>query len=170
MQSYFLKQISVAQYFTPKLDQYEINYSVVQQLPGHARDALVTIAYEDTNHVARAIAQLDMTYEDSRSRDGRRNPINGNASQNTTSSQGYSTTQGKTAGGWRGGAGQASNSGQAFGQSYRARGLDVSQQPWYPLPNVSRPPPVFTGDNLYVNETTINPEIGDLNQRSNLNE
>ena len=80
MQSYFLKQISVAQYFTPKLDQYEINYSVVQQLPGCARDALVTITYEDTNHVARAIAQLDMTYEDSRNRDGCRNPINGNAS------------------------------------------------------------------------------------------
>ena len=54
MQSYFFQQSTAAQYFTPKLEQYEINYSVVQQLPMRARDALVTIDYGNTNAVARA--------------------------------------------------------------------------------------------------------------------
>ena len=76
MQSYFFKQSSAAQYFTPKLEQYEINYSVVQQLPMRARDALVIINYGNTDAVARALAQLDASFEERKSRDVRRNPPN----------------------------------------------------------------------------------------------
>lgn len=98
MQSYFLRQASVAQYFSPKLDQYEINYSVVQQLPMRARDVLVTVDYAATNVVARALAQLDASYEENRNRESRRSPPQNapsnnssfNGSPNTTVSSGVS--------------------------------------------------------------------------------
>lgn len=84
MQSYYLKQVSVAQYFTPKLDEYEINYTAVQQLPMRARDALVTIDSGNTNAVARALAQLDASFEENENRDIRRNPGCRNSSYNTS--------------------------------------------------------------------------------------
>ena len=37
-----------------------------------ARDALVTIEYSDTNAVARALAQLDLSFEENRNRERRR--------------------------------------------------------------------------------------------------
>lgn len=84
MQGYFLKQVSIAQYFTPKLDEYEINYTIVQQLPMCARDALVTIDYGNTNAVARALAQLDASYEENKNRDVHRNPSSQNSSAATS--------------------------------------------------------------------------------------
>lgn len=140
MQSYFHKQASVAQYFTPKLDQYEINYSVVQQLPMRARDALVTINYGDTNAVARALAQLDASFEESKNREIRRNPPTHNSSfttsPNTSASSGgsrYASSTPNTSGN--------NNQGYSPTPAYRTRGMDVNVAEWYPLPDMSRPPP-----------------------------
>ena len=143
MQSYFLKQASGAQYFTPKLDQYEINYSVVQQLPMRARDALVTIDYGDTNAVARALAQLDLSFEENRNRESRRSPPSHNSafqpsSPNTSGNNRVShyTTSSPT--------NNNTNvpSKPSLAPAYRTRRMDVEAAPWCPWPDMSVPPPI----------------------------
>lgn len=64
MQSYFYKQIREAQYFEPPLSAYEINYTIVQQLPLRVKTNLAAINFAETNAVSRALAQLDMSQEE----------------------------------------------------------------------------------------------------------
>lgn len=64
LQTFFLKQITEAQYFNPALDPYELNYTVVQQLPVRVRESLVTADYTDTNAIAHSLSQLDMVNEE----------------------------------------------------------------------------------------------------------
>ncbi|KAK2577568.1 hypothetical protein KPH14_012858 [Odynerus spinipes] len=71
LQTFFLFQITEARWFLPKLDQYTINYRVVQQLPVRVREALVTIDFSNVSTVTTALAQLDLTYEE-RENDRRR--------------------------------------------------------------------------------------------------
>ena len=144
MQSYFFKQSSAAQYFIPKLEQYEINYSVVQQLPMRARDALVTIDYGNTNAVARALAQLDASFEESKSRDVRRNPPNSQsnlvAPPNNPGSSGGSRFPNSSANAM---VNNRPNS-VPLPAAYRARRIDCEEAPWYPWPDMSIPPPLMT--------------------------
>lgn len=64
LQTYFFKQLRDAKYFVPKLDQYEINYTIVQTLPWRVRDALATVNLADTKAVESAISYLDSCHED----------------------------------------------------------------------------------------------------------
>ena len=64
LQSYFLQQIKEAQYFLPKMESYEVNFIIVQQMPIRVREALVTVDYSSMDKVLQALAQLDATFID----------------------------------------------------------------------------------------------------------
>lgn len=72
MHSYFYKQLKETRYFDPPLTPYEINYSIIQQLPSRIRSNLSTVNFSDSNSVAQALAQIDLAQEDfERQRDSR---------------------------------------------------------------------------------------------------
>lgn len=54
----FLNKLE-AQYFQPKMDAYELHYSVVQQMPLRVREALVAVDYADGKNIIKTLAQLD---------------------------------------------------------------------------------------------------------------
>lgn len=60
MQEYFYRQVNEAQYFEPPVLPYEVNFSIIQQMPLQTRMALATIDYSQTNQVSQALAQLDL--------------------------------------------------------------------------------------------------------------
>lgn len=128
------------------MDQYEINYSVVQQLPMRARDALVTIDYGDINIVARALAQLDLSFEENRNCDPRRSLPNNNSSPNNPAHSGKNSNGPK----------EGNNPSQTA--AYRARGIEVDGQPWYSFPDFSVPPPQATANSLEISNLTIPPQ------------
>lgn len=81
LQTFFLKQITEAEYFSPPLDPYELNYTVVQQLPIRVRKSLVTVDYTDSNSIANSLSQLDMVNEE-RDRFHRATPNQNNSCNN----------------------------------------------------------------------------------------
>lgn len=64
LNSYFLNQIRDAQYFTPKLENYELHYTVIQQLPTRAREILSTVDFTDVDKITDVLSQLDVTFSD----------------------------------------------------------------------------------------------------------
>lgn len=64
LQNYFMTQIREAQYFVPKLEAYELHYTVIQQMPIRVQELLATIDYSDFNKISQALNQLDLTYAD----------------------------------------------------------------------------------------------------------
>ena len=45
---YFNEQVRMTKYISPRLDDYEVNYTIIKQLPQRARDALATADYAQT--------------------------------------------------------------------------------------------------------------------------
>lgn len=85
LQSYFLSQYKEAQYFLPIPEVYEINYSIIQQLPIRVREALTAIDYSEVNKVTQALAHLDLTHEErenSRKRQQAQNQSSNNENTN----------------------------------------------------------------------------------------
>lgn len=88
LQTYFFKQVREAKYFTPKLSQFEINYTIIQQLPWRIRDALATVNMNDLKSVENAISYLDLDFEE-RENDKRKFQ-NGNSSNKHSNTAGSS--------------------------------------------------------------------------------
>ena len=62
LQTFFLNQVKEAKYFVPKMESYEVNFSIVQQMPIRVREALVAIDFSDMNKGLQALSQLDATH------------------------------------------------------------------------------------------------------------
>lgn len=59
LQNYFMEQVREAQFFHPKLGNYQMHYCLVQQIPICAREALVPVHYNDVKINTQALSQLD---------------------------------------------------------------------------------------------------------------
>lgn len=62
LREYFLEQTRAAKYITPRMDDYEINYTIIKQLPQRVRDALSTVDYLKSDVISQALARLDASY------------------------------------------------------------------------------------------------------------
>lgn len=62
--AYFQRQVKEAQYFLPKIDDFEIHYTIISQMPIRVREALVTVDFSDYNEISQALTQLDLTFND----------------------------------------------------------------------------------------------------------
>lgn len=62
--SYFLSQVKDAQYFSPPLENYELFYTIIQQLPTRVRELLSTIDFSDLSKITQVLSQLDLTFRD----------------------------------------------------------------------------------------------------------
>lgn len=61
LQDYFTEQMRNAKFCLSFLQEYEINYLIVKQLPQRAREVLATIDYIDTAKIMQALSRLDVT-------------------------------------------------------------------------------------------------------------
>lgn len=145
LQTYYLKQAKEAQYFEPKLTDYEINYSIIQQMPVRVRENLVAIDFSDNNLVETALAQLDLAQEE-REREKRRN------SQPNNNDQAYVKVKGI---GFHGN-GQSQSESNFYGQQrqnnatyqYNNRaGVNTPNAANFCLPNTRYPPPTYYSHN-----------------------
>ncbi|XP_031779488.2 uncharacterized protein LOC116416172 [Nasonia vitripennis] len=64
LREYFLEQTRAAKYITPRMDDYEINYTIIKQLPQRVRDALSTVDYLKSDLISQALARLDASYSE----------------------------------------------------------------------------------------------------------
>ena len=64
LQSYFVEQVRMARFCLTSLQEYEINYLIVKQLPQRAREVLATIAYADTVKISQTLGRLDLARQD----------------------------------------------------------------------------------------------------------
>ena len=72
LQSYFLDQIKDARHFLPQMEPYEMYYTIIQQMPIRVREALATVDFSDFDRISQALAQLDLTFVDKISSQGKR--------------------------------------------------------------------------------------------------
>ena len=61
---YFNKQIRATKYILPHMDDYEINFTITNQLPLRARDALAHIDYAETDRIRQVLSRLDATHRE----------------------------------------------------------------------------------------------------------
>lgn len=61
LQEYYIEQVRDAKFCSTSLQEYEVNYLIVKQLPQRAREVLVTIDYMDTSKIIHTLARLDVT-------------------------------------------------------------------------------------------------------------
>lgn len=59
LESYFLKQFSEAVHFIPKMEKYEINFKIIDQLPFDIQRALIGFDYHDENKILRSLSRMD---------------------------------------------------------------------------------------------------------------
>lgn len=64
LQTYFFKQLKEARYLRPKLEQFEINYTIIQQLPQRIRNILATVNMSDVKAIEQALSHLDVNWEE----------------------------------------------------------------------------------------------------------
>lgn len=64
LNSFFLRQVNEAQYIEPKLEAYEIHYTIVQQLPLRVREIMAAVDFADFNKISQTLTQLDLTFHD----------------------------------------------------------------------------------------------------------
>ena len=60
---YFYQQVKASQHIEPIMSSYEVNYSIVQQLPSRIREILSVVDYSNTHIIAQALEQLDANRE-----------------------------------------------------------------------------------------------------------
>lgn len=143
LRTYYLKQVKEAQYFEPKMSDYEINYSIVQQMPYRIKESMIAIDFSKTAVIEAALSQLDAIQEEKDNDQKRRlfasNKDNdsfaktvglGNK-QNYPNQQGYNVQQ------------QTSNSYQ-YPNSYQNSASNFAN---FTFPNVNVPPPSFNNSN-----------------------
>lgn len=59
LQTYYYQQIKDARYFIPKLTEYEVNYSTIQQYPVWVKETLATVDYNDSGKIGQTLGSLD---------------------------------------------------------------------------------------------------------------
>lgn len=59
LQVYYVEQLHEAKFCLSSLNEYEINYLIIKQLPQRAREVLATIDYRDTSKILQSLARLD---------------------------------------------------------------------------------------------------------------
>lgn len=64
LQDYYTEQFRNAKFCLSSLEEYEVNYLIVKQLPQRAREVLATIDYKDTAKIMQALTRLDVTRQD----------------------------------------------------------------------------------------------------------
>lgn len=64
LREYFLEQTRAAKYITPRLDDYEINYTIIKQFPQRVRDALSTVDYSRSDVISQALTRLDTSHSE----------------------------------------------------------------------------------------------------------
>lgn len=62
LREYFQSQVRAAKYISPRMDDYEIHYTIIKQLPQRARDALAAVEYTDTERISKALERLDASH------------------------------------------------------------------------------------------------------------
>lgn len=64
LHSYFQQQLRETRFFDPPLTPYEINFTIIQQLPQRIRAVLATVNFSETNLITQALTQIDSSQED----------------------------------------------------------------------------------------------------------
>lgn len=59
LQTYYYRQVKDARYFIPKLTQYEVNYTIIQQYPVWVKEAVATVNFNDDSLIGQTLASLD---------------------------------------------------------------------------------------------------------------
>lgn len=67
LNEYFIDQIKKAQYFSPAIEDYELHFTIIQQLPLRVREILSTADFGDIKKISNALSQLDLTFRDKQS-------------------------------------------------------------------------------------------------------
>lgn len=160
LQTYFLNQIRDAQYFIPRLEAYELHYTVIQQMPTRIRDALATVDFSNFDKISQALSQLDLTFQE-KTNNRKQTVDSGGHAENPTENRGNQYRNQRSLGqGPRGDSSQSNQSGDrqtrvvnSHIQSYRPQEDDTRvtnllqprAYPRIPLPDTTRPPPPLLG-------------------------
>lgn len=83
LHSYFLGQIQQAQYFLPRMEDYEVHYTIISQMPIRVREAMATADFSDFNKISQALNQLDLTFSDKSNGQKKPQSNNNNCQSNT---------------------------------------------------------------------------------------
>lgn len=51
-------------YFAPEMDRYDINYTIIKQLPVRVKDILATIDYKDTDKISQTLLRIDASQKE----------------------------------------------------------------------------------------------------------
>ncbi|XP_046416733.1 putative uncharacterized protein DDB_G0272516 [Neodiprion fabricii] len=159
LQTYFFKQLKEAKYLLPKLDQFEINYTIIQQLPYKIRDTLATVNMADTKIIEQALSQLDVNYEERNNNKHKyQNQSNNNQVNNVNNMQIQHKQQQQI-----NNTSRQQNYPNAANNFYQNPQFGTNLSPWQyqpqvqastsnqmNLPNVNYPPPYFSGTNNQI--------------------
>lgn len=69
LEMYFAEQLKYAQFFEPKMINFEVNFKIAKQLPWRAREALVGANFEDSNTITSRLQYLDLNQKEENEND-----------------------------------------------------------------------------------------------------
>lgn len=147
LQTYFINQVREAQYFIPRLDDYELYYTIIQQMPMRTRESLATVDYSNFDKISQALAHLDLSFQEKINNRKQNMPGSNNVSNSNSQNRGNKFRNQRGQAGEQRGNSQANVvsshihtnyliDNQAQRNSYRHL-----SSPRVPLPDTSRPPP-----------------------------
>ena len=88
LQTYVLNQIKEAQYFLPKIEAYEMHYTIIQQMPIRVGEAMATADFSDFDKISQALSHLDLTSTDKINNQKKQNPnFSNNPNQSNNQNQ-----------------------------------------------------------------------------------
>ena len=64
LQTFFYRQAKEANFFRPKMTEFEKNFTIVQQLPHGVRKALAAVNYSDSQAILQTLANLDALHSE----------------------------------------------------------------------------------------------------------
>lgn len=159
LNSYFLNQVKDAQYFTPQMENYELHYTIIQQLPMRIREILSAVDFADFEKICQVLSQLDITFRDKQESSKRGPLFHGDRTEEKRGESRGNQSRGGEGRPMQGGSQQQSNNrgnfaakvvtsnigmspGRAESNSHYFTNFNAEEEK-ISLPNLSIPPPTW---------------------------
>ncbi|XP_043480161.1 uncharacterized protein LOC122509901 [Leptopilina heterotoma] len=144
LQTYFMRQIKEAQFFTPQYEPYELHFMIIQQLPMRVREIVSTIDFKDYDKISQCLAQLDFAFQEKtshynvKSRNSVSNAYNENKNNDKRNQQQSQSSRPSLV------TNSYIQANSFHAENPNINGHSRSSEPRVPLPDTSRPPPPFS--------------------------
>ena len=157
LQTFFYSQMKKANYLRPKLDIYERNFTIIQQLPNAVKKNLAAIDYNNTEAMGQVLANLDAIHKE-RTKIFATSESTNFQVQKVEMQNGYQSNYNRRRGNFhRSNRGFNNTGNQNHSTHYNNNNVSSNYgQSTITLPDTRVPPPIYNDNNRFVSRDQNN--------------